>query len=362
MGRIFADLNSNQERQLAKEIFDLYMSSSNRSEYYGKVKKKSDECGKTGTYLKELRKIYADMYATDEEKKLYSLKKSSMKSEIPSFVRFCDDLFGVSRNKRCEYLKLKNVSLSIVRDNFDRYRKHGGKYETMLDEFYKEYSIFVAKSNYRKERIRVKKKYQKNCEFFDGLVEKGFYSITDYLDYMDSIEPGHRKDNCTLFNSWKREIKDYDIEKWEEYRNKMKINKINALILMKEKIAEFIGMLVTKYRDGASVDIIDYYLIVGIPFKKFKDISSDYLSDAAKALFNRFISSYVEIDGNYYGFDSLSKINYSNSEVDITEEEKIHIVEFLRENNIPTVYFPVALNKYLKGDLDIKFKSLKKEI
>ena len=55
------------------------------------------------------------------------------------------------------------------------------------------------------------------------------------------------------------------------------------------------------------------------------------------------------------------KLVYSNSEIDITEEEKIRIVEFLRENNIPTVYFPVALNKYLKGDLDIKVKSLKKE-
>ena len=349
------------ERELAKEIFELYMSSSNRIDYYGKVKKKSDECGKSDTYLKDLRMLYVEKYATEEEIKLYSLKKKSMKPDSISYVKFCDDLFSVSRNKRCEYLKFKNISLSVVKDNFDKYKKHGGKYKPILDEFYKEYSIFVAKSNYRKERIRIKNKYQKNCKFFDELVEKGFYSITDYLDYIDSIEPGHRKDNCTLFNSWKREIKDYDIEKWEEYRNKMKINKINTLVLMKERIAEFIGMLVTKYRDGASVDIIDYYLTVGIPFKKFKEISSDYLSDAAKALFNRFISSYVEIDGNYYGFDSLSKINYSNSEVDIAEEEKIRIVEFLRENSIPDIYFPVALNKYLNGDLDIRVKSLKKE-
>lgn len=360
MKKILVDLHSMEEKNLSKEIFDLYMNSNNRSEYCSKIKNKSDECGKTCTYLKGLREVYVEKYATEEEKVVYSLKKSSMKPVIPSFVKFCDDLFSVPKNKRCEYLRLKGVTPLNVRKNFDKYKKHCDKYNDMLDNFYKEYSIYVAIDNYRKEKIRIKKKYQKNCKFFDKLVENGFYSISDYLDYIDSIEPGHRQDNSTMFHLWKREIKNYDADKWEEYRYKMKENKINTLIFMKERIVEFIGMLVAKYRDGASVDIIDYYLTVGIPFKKFKEIGSDYLSDASKALFNKFISSYVEIDGNYYGFDSLCKTNYDNSEIDITEEEKICIVEFLRENNIPDVYFPVALNKYLNGNLDIKVKTLKK--
>lgn len=361
MEKSLIDLHSKEERVLSKEIFDLYMNSDSRSEYCGKLREKSKECGKTYTYLKELRLVYAEKYATKEEEEAYYAKRKTMKTEVPSFVKFCDDLFSVSKTKRFEYLKLKGITLLSVRENFDKYKNHGGKYEDIVDEFYNDYSIFVAKSNYRKERIRLKKKHQRNCEFFDELVEKGFYSISDYVEYVDSIDPGHKQNNSTLFNLWKREIMNYDADKWEEYRYKMKVNKINTLVLMKERIAEFIGMLVTKYKDGAQVDIIDYYLTVGIPYKKFKEISSDYLCDEAKVLFNKFISPYNEVDEKCYDYNSLYKINYSNSVGSITEEEKHCIIEFLRKNNIPAVYYPVALNKYLSGNLNIGVKTLKKE-
>lgn len=360
MEKCLIDAHDNKERALSKEIFDMYMSSNSIGEFNKTLCKKSNAINKTLTYLKELRKVYVEKYATVEEIEEYNLKKSSMRSSVPNFVKFCDDLFNVSPEERCQYLSLKGISLSSVKDSFDKYKARGGEYVGLLDGLLEEYSSFVAEAKCMKENARVEAHYRKSCAFFDKLVAEGFYSISDYLDYVDSINPGHRQSNSTLYNLWRRIIIDYDADKWREYHYKMKLNKINSLVLMKERIAGFIGMLVTKYRDGASVDIIDYYLTVGIPFKKFKEIGSDYLSDASKALFNKFISSYVEIDGNYYGFDSLCKTNYDNSEIDITEEEKICIVEFLRENNIPDVYFPVALNKYLNGNLDIKVKTLKK--
>ena len=76
-----------EEEKLSKEIFDLYMNSDSRSDYSSKLKNKSHECGKTGTYLRGLRELYIERYASETEKKAYSLKKSSMNPKTFSFVK-----------------------------------------------------------------------------------------------------------------------------------------------------------------------------------------------------------------------------------------------------------------------------------
>ena len=73
-------------------------------------------------------------------------------------------------------------------------------------------------------------------------MEKGFYSISDYLDYVDSIEPGHRQDNSTTFHLWKREIKNYNAD----ITNKPQVIAANKVDMLSEDDEE---LIMKKLRD-----------------------------------------------------------------------------------------------------------------
>lgn len=366
MEKVLNEKNNNEEKVLSKIVFDLYMSSNDINMYNEKIRaliidltENKNKMHKTFNYLKQLLEEYVRKYATDNEKTNYCLKRKTMKTLIPSYVKFCDDLFNVSAHKRCEYLVSKNISVNNVKNNFEKYKKRGGIHYNLLDDFYKEYSLYMTKYNYKLKSRKSRVDYRTACEFFDKIVELGFYNISDYIDYLD---PSKREICYNKAIYTKKIIINHNPEKWESYKCKMERNKVNTYIMMKDKIDEFMEQMINGYYNNTPLDVIDYYMIVGIPFKKFKEICFDHFTNSQMALFNIFSSSYANIDEKNYDYNNLTKINYKNNKTEkyITEEEKIYIINFLREYNIPPVYFPLALNKYLKGNLDIKFKSLKK--
>lgn len=356
------DARDDAEKVLSKSIFDMYMSSENSCEYNKKIKEVSDTHHKYESYLKSMVQVYVDSYATDEEYGAYCRKRQTMTNRIPKYVKFCEELFKTSPDRRIEYVDSTGISYGDVMGYLRKYRDSRREYSHLVDEFYDKYSILMEDRKQKEDDERIQKKYSDACKFFDNeIISKGYYSIAEYVD---SFEENKRKSIRSFAYDRRKIIFNRDPNVWECYARKMAVNKVNSYLMLKDNIDSFVGQMVNGGLNNDKVDVIDYYMTVGIPFKKFKDICEGYLSETVMSLFNIFITPYVNIENMGFDDESYSKINYSNSETGkfVSDEEKLCVIDFLRKNNIPTAYFQVALNKYLKGDLDIKFKSLKKEI
>lgn len=272
------------------------------------------------------------------------------KKKIPYYVEFCEELFSVEPNKRCEYLYSMNIPAFKLCDYFNNYMNSNGRYVKELAAFRVEYSEY--KKNKRLELINYEKKlkYKKICAFFDRVINDGFCSMYDYKNFStDDNSVKAKVDEYVDF------IKREDSKKWESYVSAMNENKKNLLIKFNERIAEFKNMIVS-----GNADIIDYYTVIGMPRVRFKKVFYDNFSFLDKALFNKFFERYKFIPEGFNA-EELAKTSYSNSKVEISDDVKSAIADFMRTYDIPVQFYPIALNKYISGQLDIKVKSLKKE-
>ena len=363
------DARDSKEKSLSKTVYDLYMGSNDINEYNANIRQLISELEKmrqhkTVSFIKSLLKVYVERYATDREVELYNEKRKAMKFNTYTYINFCDELFAVPAKKRIEYLDSKNESFCKVKEYLKKYRNYKGKYSYLVDDFMREYCLVMAKRKYKEKSRKERMDFNDACFFFDTLIEAGHYSVPDYLESLEGLDYNAKRNEGGLISTRKRKIEEHDSNKWKCYEYKMELNRKRSYFMLQDRIEEFMSQLVFGYLHNEPIDVIDYYMTVGIPFKKFKEICTGHLSDSSMALFNVFTTPYMNIDDKYFDDDSYSKINYSNSETGkfISEEEKLCIVDFLRKNSIPVAYFPVALNKYMNGNLDIKYKSLKKEI
>lgn len=361
------DTRTDAERVLAENMYNIYMSDivKTQSDYESQLRQlvvdlEKNRRHKTIRYLKSILEEHIDKYADDKQVADYYRKRKSMKNVIPNYVKFCDELFAVPAKKRFEYLDSKSEGYVKVKEYLGKYSVYNGKYSYLAADFMKEYCLVMAKRRYKEKSRKERLDFNDSCLFFDTLIENGYYSIPDYLDYLDCAEKSNERG---LISTRKRKIVNHDPNKWKCYEYKMELNRKKTYLMLQDRIEDFMAQLVNGYLHGEPVDVIDYYTTVGISFKKFKEICAGHLSDSSMALFNVFITSYMSIDAKYFDCDSYSKINYINLEtgVPVSDEEKLCIIDFLRKNNVPVAYFPVALSKYMKGNLDIKVKSLKKE-
>ena len=361
------DVRSAEVRALAEKMLDMYISDNvkTQSDFENFLKQlvvdlEKDRKHKTIRYLKSIFEEHIDYYADEMKVAAYYRKRKSMKNDVPNYVKFCEDLFEIPARKRFEYLDSINERYVKVKEYLKKYSVYNGKYSCFADDFMKEYCLFMAKRKYKEKSRKERLDFNDSCLFFDTFIENGHYSIPDYLDYLECVEKSNERG---LISTRKRKIVNHDPNKWKCYEYKMELNRKRSYFMLKDRIEDFMAQLVNGYLHGEPVDVIDYYTTVGISFKKFKEICAGHLSDSSIALFNVFITPYMNIDAKYFDCDSYSKINYTNIETgaSVSDEEKLCIIDYLRKNNVPIAYFPIALNKYLKGDLDIKFKSLKKE-
>ena len=356
------DARDEAERVLSKNIYDMYMSSENVPEYNKKVKEISDKEHKIESYLKSMVKVYVERYATDEEVGKYERKRQTMSNRVPKYVKFCEDLFKIEPDKRIDYVDSTGESYGDVLVYLKKYKECHRTYSHLVDEFYDKYSLLMEDRRQKENDERIRKNFKDACNFFDDeVISKGFYSVADYADYVND----KNKKRVRSYAEGRRKIiiaRNPDV--WECYLRKMEVNRTYAYVMLKNNFDSFVNQMVDGFRNGRPVDVIDYYMTVGnVSFKKFKDICEGHLSKSVISLFNIFITPYLNMENGVEVKDYF-RINYTNLETGKTasEEEKICIYEFLRNNDIPEVYFPIAVNKYLNGDLDIKYKSLKKEI
>ena len=355
------DARSEEEKLLSKNIFEMYMSSKDLNEYNHKVKEISNKEHKILSFLKSMIEVYVDRYATNDEVAEYYRKRQTMVVRIPKYVKFCEELFKVDPDKRIDYVDSTGETYSKVMEYLNSYKNCYREYSYLVDEFYDRYSLLMEERRQKEADEKYKKDFSDACKFFDEeIINKGYYSIPNYLDLFDD---SMRRTKSSSVSTKKKKIVNRDPNVWKSYLRKMEVNRTNSYLMLKDRIDTFMYKMVYGQLNNEPVDVIDYYMIVGIPFKKFKEICDGHLTDSSLSLFNIFIGPYINIDEKYFNSDSYSKISYINCETgeSVSDEEKLCVVEFLRNNNIPEVYFPIALNKYMKGNLDIKFKSLKKE-
>lgn len=361
------DTRTDAERVLAENMYNIYMSDivKTQSDYESQLRQlvvdlEKNRQHKTIKYLKAIMEDHISYYATDKQVADYYRKRKTMSNRVPKYVKFCEELFKVDPDERIDYVDSTGESYGKVMEYLNKYRNCHRVYSHLVDEFYDKYSLLMEERRQKEADERIRKNFKEACRFFDEeIIAKGHYSISDYVDYVDEKE----KRKMRSFADGRRKIiANRDSDVWKCYVRKMEVNRTNTYLMLKDNIDSFVGKMVNGYLNNDPVDIIDYFMEVGISFKKFKEICDGHLSTSSISLFNIFTTPYMNVDNNYE-IDDYFKINYTNSETgkSASEDEKICVYEFLKHNNIPDVYFPVALNKYLKGDLDIKFKSLKKE-
>lgn len=355
------DARDEEERVLSKSVYDMYMSSETVNEYNKKIREVSNKEHKYESFLKSMVSVYVERYATDEEVGKYERKRQSMAVRIPKYVKFCEELFAIDPDKRIDHVDSTGEKYGAVIEYLNKYRNCGRQYSHLVDDFYDKYSILMEERRQKEADEKYTNDFNNACKFFDEkIISKGYYSLVDYSDSL-GYSNGHKLNDS--IDTKKRRIMNRDPEKWKSYLRMMEVNRTNSYLMLKDRIDEFMNLMVHSYLNNEPIDVIDYYLIVGIPFKKFKEICEGHISTSSMSLFNIFINPYIGIDEKDFDIQLYSKVNYRNSETDtsISDEEKLCIIDFLRKNNIPIAYFPAALSKYLNGNLDIKFKSLKKE-
>lgn len=333
-----------REKKLSYLIFCYYVDSKDRHEYSSKVISLSDKLHLEKSYLFSLRDIYLEKYASaDDKKEFYSKKKS-----VPKYVSFCEKLFSLKPDKRINYIVSYNISLSNLKEFFKSYKmlnyNNVDKVDMMLDEYTEYLKYSKTSSALEKKTIN----YNEACAFYQNIIDLGFYSIKSYAEYCgkdkEKILYNHKK--------YRNSIKCVDISVYDRYLELLEANRKKTFLFIKDKVDKFNSDLKNCFLSGKKYDIIDYYLSVGVPLSSFREVCKDFISSSEMANFSNFSSSYIELEtSGFYSSTIFSSVNFVNGR-EITDDEKSMVYSFLKENDIPLVYFNCALIKYANGELD----------
>lgn len=111
-----------------------------------------------------------------------------------------------------------------------------------------------------------------------------------------------------------------------------------------------------------NMDILDYYMQTNLDLNDFVRLSRKILTSTSDKV---AISKFGQKAQNLMSFSTtikeqeFKKVTSING-CEVTTEEKEKIFTFLEQNNIPIKLYPIALNRYIMGTLDITQKTKKK--
>lgn len=263
--------------------------------------------------------------------------------------------------------RIHNFCIVYFKDNYD-------EVEEILKRKYSFYMNYKKKNDTKLEESRKEAEllYLKHAtEVIEGYVNSKFNNFNDYCKSIDvSLSQSRRylekvkANNIYLYNKFvykeetiKKEIFNYNLS-----LAKVILNNIENGIYENDKYREF--------------DLIDYYLLTKVDRRQIlKAIKEGLGSDYAK-VFGSFMSRYPDSNIiNERGIEKiLSERMIFGSKIDsegriipgsgreITNDEKLYILSFLKDNNIP-LYEEVyrnALKRYLNGNLENNKKNYKK--
>ena len=273
---------------------------------------------------------------------------------------------------------------SVYKTNFELYSRIFSEEE--IKKFEDNMKIY---SEYRSQHVREarKEKMLQNAEEKlkqDLTKSKGIIYL--YLDTDNETFLGFlNKNNISKeeFNTALSAVKLYDKELYAKYLLVRNAKNNMSTELTKNQVKELLDKLTNGYEENGekrNFDVIDYFTITSIPASNIVSVSSKYLKPSQVSTIRKFVNfnkgftsgsltdeKTILSEKRIVGvkFDKWGKI-IEGSGREITEEEKLFLIDYLHSNYIPVNRFTykAALNRYLNGLLvkeDVKKLTLEKD-
>ena len=272
--------------------------------------------GKISVLLKEIEK------AQDEESIKRLLDDENAKSlyyYVTNYVVVhCGDKSSKEREKIARDLKMK--ILRYLRNG----RKVLQKEEDEIDDKY------------------IEEAYSILSEFIDN---EGFSRVAEFC-YINNIE-------IDTFNEMVAIVKKYNQELYLEYLNKINRlrNKEYAILLEKINLI-LIGLKYGVMEDDEkrSFDLLDYYNITRLSFDDMLRIARDGMNNIEDIrVLGQFVGKYKNIKN--ITVDEILKMKIIVKERIISEEEKMEVINYLSNRNLPlnSCLFSLVLKRFMNG-------------
>ena len=218
--------------------------------------------------------------------------------------------------------KINNIKDKIIND--EKMRKQQVKETNLISEYTNiDFSLFLLPDI-------------KNIDEFCDMFHISRYEFDKYLTVLE-------KDNNKLYLKIKDKLNNLKKQRYAVLNNKVSFivdSIINGIKKEDDSIREF--------------EILDYFLNTKLDFKDFINIYNDKDSNTLKALKTFFaknkLTSKININQELSG-KTIFMIN--NSPYEVTKEEKLKVINFLKDKEIPlyTKVYKQALKRYVNGDL-----------
>ena len=340
------DAGSAMEKKISRMVFYAYLDTDNIIEFNKKITELSNETKLDEGYLKRLRCAYYDTFASDVERHKHDDKKAYYSGKTPEYILVCDEVFEVPENERVKYMYSMGIKSNSVKEYLAKYKKNG-KYKNLVDDFYDQYMSFIKSINKSVAEDRNDDCFYEACSFYESLIDLGFYNIQDYIQYVIDDSKDFRKVEAKCI-SYRKNINKFNPELMDQYVIDMEKNREKTYYFMKERIDYFMKRVRNTSTGLDNVDIIDYYMNIGIPLHNFKKLCKNFENIA---VFNSIFEPYYKMEQGVLDNPKIACNYVFNGRV-ASFEDKMNVLNFLYQNNIPYVYFNIALKKYFDGGLD----------
>lgn len=315
-------------------------------------------------YLKQLRYVYIDSYASDADVKLYDEKKAKLSAKKPKSVVFCDNLFSLSDEEMIKYLLSKKVSVNDLKKLFDNYKVNNGKFSSLTDKFLEKYDEYITNLKSSKKEDRKISSLMNARNKIDKMIDLGFYSFKEYSRVFFGNTSDRNNKNYDELRRCRTIIAKNDIDEWELiYIKEMEENYKLSVKIMKDRIKMFNGLLKLYYAGEIDLDIIDYYLLIGAPLRTYRGLCNSFVGSSDMVNINRFIDEYDDYDNDLYHKSVAECPDVINGHV-ITDIDEEKVFNFLYQYSIPFGFYKHAMYKYVNGGLseyiDVKVKRISK--
>lgn len=275
-----------------------------------------------------------------------SIDKNDIKMFVDKLLSFKSKIIQI------KYLISENIDLNKFTLIVNEYEKSYSNNDGLI-EIYNYYKSYVDGS--KKQVIdNMLRNLDRAIKFFEDIIKSGnnmYYDVDLYIEDLavrTGLQYSKLKEN---YKGFCRILIDAGL--YDYYRECLDEMRKNLYIDLKPTIDDF----VSKARSN-EVGILDFYLIFKMPFERFKTLCKGLISSTEMMQFNILFSPYT---GGVYNVNLSEKIiqntKYSfvidGKEVCVSDQDKQDVIEFLNNNNIPLNLFPIAIKRYIEGNLVI---------
>lgn len=287
-------IKSHKKKSQAKYYFDIFVNQKKNIRQNQKL-------------IKKYSLLYYNQYADEEEKKLFENLESNISNKelLLGAIKLFEEIMQITDyneiNKKYENKKLTIKRLNKMKREYLTYIKKDNKIPEDTKKTI-EKIIVISIENYRKylENKRRKKQEEKNNNK-KQLYESSLANAETFITLIISNEIENINDFCKKYNVTKEQIKLYieivkelNNELYEEYKNKMKEEKIKKY----QDIVKKIKYICTKLKEDIEknipeydrFNIYNYYQITKIPLNKIILIAKNECTQEEYILLKKFVN------------------------------------------------------------------------